>query len=50
MVFIKRSIAKLELSGEDEPGWLKKSEAAESKADAKKTEAKLDEQDEEESE
>lgn len=37
MVFIKRSVAKLELAGEEEPAWLKKSESSEDKQETEKS-------------
>lgn len=40
MVFIKRSVAKLELTGEEEPGWLKKSESSKDKEEAEKPQEK----------
>lgn len=42
MVFIKRSIAKLELTGEEEPGWLKKSESSEAKKETEKSQEQED--------
>jgi hypothetical protein len=42
MVFIKKSVAKLELAGEEEPGWLKKSESSKDKEETEKSQDKED--------
>lgn len=50
MVFIKRSVAKLELNGEEKPEWLKKGEASDKEDVVTKPKGDLEEQDEKESE
>lgn len=49
MVFIKRSIAKLELTGEKEPAWLKDGETPKNNDVPVKAEVNSEEQDEKES-